>query len=168
MSEWFGYVPQECFLFTGTIRDNIAKGNSGASDEEILTASKRAGLHEYIIDFPDGYGTEVGEAGQRLSGGMRQRLTIARGLLGDPPILILDEPSSNLDRSGEAELAETLETLAQDHTVLLITYSPGLLAVCRQVLIMQKGRIVRSGRPIDVVPQLVAGQMPAPLLREQA
>jgi len=112
--------------------------------------------------------TEVGEAGQRLSGGMRQRLTIARGLLGDPPILILDEPSSNLDRSGEAELAETLETLAQDHTVLLITYSPGLLAVCRQVLIMQKGRIVRSGRPIDVVPQLVAGQMPAPLLREQA
>ena len=168
MSEWFGYVPQECFLFTGTIRDNIAKGNSEATDEEILVASKKAGLHEYIIDFPDGYGTEVGEGGQRLSGGMRQRLTIARGLLGDPPILVLDEPSSNLDRSGEAELAETLENLAQDHTVLLITHSPGLLVVCRQVLIMQKGRIVRSGRPIDVVPQLVAGQVQPPTLREQA
>jgi ATP-binding cassette subfamily C protein LapB len=168
MASWMGYVPQEVFLFEGTVRDNIAKGHIGATDEEIIAASKKAGLHELIIDFPDGYATDIGEAGSHLSGGLRQRLSIARALLGDPPVLLLDEPSSNLDREGEQELAQTLNELAADHTVIVISHSPGLLAMCKQVLVMQKGRIVRSGRPIDVLPHLLQAAIQPGDLRRHA
>lgn len=168
MAGWMGYVPQEVFLFEGTVRDNIAKGLPGATDEEIIHAAKLAGLHDLIIDFPDGYSTDIGEAGSHLSGGMRQRLSVARALLGDPPVLLLDEPSSNLDREGEQELAETLNKLAEDHTVIVISHSPGLLAVSKQVLVMQKGRIVRSGRPVDVLPHLLQAAIQPGDLRRQA
>ena len=91
-------------------------------------------------------------------GGLRQRISITRALLGDPPIIFLDEPSSNLDREGEQELVATLKTLAVDHTAIVISHSPALLSACDQVLVMQRGRVVRSGRPEDVLPpQLLVG-----------
>ena len=158
IASWMGYVPQELFLFTGSIRDNIAKGAANATDYEILEASRKAGLHEYVIDYPDGYDTDIGEAGRRMPGGVRQRITIARAYLGDPPILLMDEPSSNLDREGEADLCATLKDLTKDHTILVVTHSSSILAVSDQVLVMQKGRVVRAGRPQDVLPQLVAAQ----------
>ena len=176
MASWMGYVPQDAFLFSTTIRDNIIKGHPDATDEEIVKAAKLSGLHEFVIDFPDGYGTDIGESGRTLSGGLRQRLTITRALLGDPPILILDEPSSNLDRDGETELVGTLKKLAENHTVIVISHSPSLLSSCDLVLVMQKGRVVRSGRPDDVLPPtmltrpLVSGPPPTtlPTLRRQA
>ena len=152
MASWVGYVPQDAFLFSTTIRDNIIKGHPEATDADIVAAAKLSGLHAFVIDYPDGYGTNIGEGGRTLSGGLRQRLTITRALLGDPPILILDEPSSNLDRDGEQELVGTLKSLAVDHTVIVITHSPSLLSSSDLVLVMQRGRVVRSGRPDDVLP----------------
>ena len=170
LARWMGYVPQESFLFSGNIRDNLTKGFPTATDEQIVAAAKRSGLHEFVIDYPDGYATDIGESGRTLSGGLRQRISITRALLGDPPILMLDEPSSNLDREGEQELVATLMDLAQDHTVIVISHSPSLLSACDQVLVMQKGRVVRSGRPEDVLPQqlLMGGTTPQLAIRRQA
>jgi len=168
MALWIGYVPQETFLFTGTVRDNLVKGRPEATDDELVEAAKKSGLHDLVIDFPDGYATDIGEAGARLSGGMRQRLSIARALLGDPPVLLLDEPSSNLDREGEMELMETLNGLAENHTIIVISHAPGVLSQCRQVLVMQKGRIVRSGRPLDVLPHLLGTNSAPPIYQRQA
>ena len=123
IASWMGYVPQELFLFTGSIRDNIAKGATDATDDEVLEASRKAGLHEYVIDYPDGYDTDIGEAGRRMPGGIRQRMTIARAYLGDPPILLMDEPSSNLDREGEEDLCTTLKEIAKEHTIIVVTHS---------------------------------------------
>ena len=151
-------LPQESFLFSGNIRDNITKGFPTATDEEIVAPAKLSGLHDFVIDYPDGYATDIGESGRTLSGGLRQRISITRALLGDPPIIFLDEPSSNLDREGEQELVATLKTLAVDHTAIVISHSPALLSACDQVLVMQRGRVVRSGRPEDVLPpQLLVG-----------
>jgi len=122
-----GYVPQECVLFSGTIRDNIAQGKPDASDEEILAAAEAAGVHQFVVALPDGYATDVGEAGSLLSGGMRQRMAIARALVGDPPVLMMDEPSGSLDRQAEEQLRATLQDLAKDHTVIIVTHSPVLL-----------------------------------------
>ena len=158
VAAWMGYVPQDLFLFTGSILDNIAKGAPDATDEDVLEASRMAGLHEYVIDYPDGYATDIGEAGRRMPGGLRQRITIARAYIGDPPILLMDEPSSNLDREGEADLCTTLKEIAKDHSIIVVTHSSAILAASDQVLVMQKGRIVRAGRPQDVLPQLVSAQ----------
>ena len=154
LARWMGYVPQDMFLFAGSIRDNIAKGKPDATDEEVLRAARLAGLHAHVIDYPDGYATDIGEAGRVMPGGVRQRLTIARALMGDPPVLLMDEPSSNLDREGEADLCRTLTELAKDHTVIAVTHSPAILAASYQVVVMQKGRAVRAGRPQDLLPQL--------------
>lgn len=170
MASWMGYVPQDAFLFSTTIRDNIVKGHPDATDEQIVAAARLSGLHDFVIDYPDGYGTNIGEGGRTLSGGLRQRLTITRALLGDPPILILDEPSSNLDRDGETELVSTLKNLAVDHTVIVISHSPSLLSSCDLVLVMQKGRVVRSGRPDDVLPPSMLSRplQVVPQIRKQA
>ena len=157
MAAWMGYVPQDTFLFTGSIRDNIAKGHPDATDDEIIAAARRCGLHDHVIDLPDGYGTDIGEAARRLPGGLRQRVAIARAFIGNPSILILDEPSSNLDREGEQELATMLRDHAEaGHTVIVVTHSTGMLMSSHQVLVMQKGRLVRAGRPEDVLTQMAA------------
>src|SRR5262249_29684045 len=128
LSGWIGYVPQEPVLFAGTLRDNIVKGAEGVADDAaIVRASSLAGLHQAGIDLPKGYATEIGEAGALLSGGFRQRVVIARALVRDPPVIVLDEPSSNLDRQAEEELRQGLIELARDHTVIIATHSPTLL-----------------------------------------
>ncbi len=163
LAEWIGYVPQECVLFSGSIRDNLVVGRPEASDEEIVRAAELTGLHGRVVDLADGYGTEVGEAGGRLPGGLRQRIAITRAVLGDPPVVLLDEPSSNLDREGEADLVAALATLAKDRTIVVVTHSPGLLAACRIVLMLDHGRLARVGPPHEVVPEIVA--KPAPPVR---
>ncbi len=154
LAGWMGYVPQDTVLFAGTVRDNIAKRRPDASDAEILTASEEAGVHRFIIDMPDGYATEIGEAGQRLSGGQRQRIAIARALVGDPPVLLLDEPSSSLDRQAEQELRKTLVEISKERTIIIVTHSPILLAACTQLVALDRGKVALSGPAKDILPKL--------------
>ena len=157
LATWIGYVPQECFLFAGTIRENIAITNPEASDEEIVRAATLAGVHEYVIDLSDGYATEIGEAGSRLSGGQRQRIAIARALLPDPPILLLDEVSGNLDMQAEIALRDTLSELARDHTIVVVTHTPVLLRACNAIMVLERGRIAMGGPTQEILPRLFGG-----------
>ena len=154
LADWIGYVPQESVLFAGTVRDNVAHRRPDSDDEEVVRASTAAGVHHFIIDLPDGYATDIGEAGRRLSGGQRQRISIARALIGDPPVLLLDEPSSNLDRQAEQELRETITKLGRERTVIVVTHSPILLAACDNLVALDKGKIALAGPAKEILPRL--------------
>lgn len=156
LASWIGYVPQECALLHGTVRENLVFSRPEASDDEIITACKATGVHDTIIDLPEGYGSDIGEAGRRLSGGQKQRLTISRALLGNPPVLLLDEPSGSLDRQAEEELRDLLAKLAKDHTIILVTHSPVLLGACANMIVMDHGRVALAGPTKDVLPKLAA------------
>ncbi|WP_240492835.1 peptidase domain-containing ABC transporter [Candidatus Terasakiella magnetica] len=154
LASWIGYVPQECALLHGTVRENLAFSRPEATDEEIIAACEATGVHETIIDLPEGYGSDIGEAGRRLSGGQKQRLTISRALLGNPPVLLLDEPSGSLDRQAEEELRDLLAELSHDHTIILVTHSPILLGACANMIVMDRGKIALAGPTKDVLPKL--------------
>ncbi len=154
LAGWMGYVPQETLLFDASVRDNIAYGAPGCTDDEILAASQAAGVHHAIVDMPDGYATGIGEAGSRLSAGQRQRIAIARALVGNPPVLLLDEPSASLDRQAEEDLRTTLTELAATRTVVVVTHSPVLLPACRDVVVLDKGHLAAFGPAAEVLPRL--------------
>lgn len=166
LAAWIGYVPQECTLFAGTLRDNIAIRMPGATDEDVADAAKAAGAHAHIVDLPDGYGTEVGEGGLRLSAGQRQRIAIARALVGDPSVIVLDEPSSNLDREAEHDLRRTLAALGERHLVIVVTHSPILLGACQTIVALDKGKIALAGPAEEILPRLLGAgrkQDPTPV-----
>lgn len=154
LARWIGYVPQEASLISGTIRDNIARNEPGVPDEQVMQAAKLVGVHEFIVDTVDGYATNVGESGSQLSGGQRQRLAIARALLHDPPLLLLDEPTSNLDIKVERHLCGVLSRLATNHTVVVVTHSQVLLSACENIIVMSGGRIVGKGPSKELIPRL--------------
>ncbi|CCQ73428.1 peptidase domain-containing ABC transporter [Magnetospira sp. QH-2] len=158
IASWVGYVPQELVLFAGTVRDNIIHRYPDATDEEIVSAAQAAGVHDVIVDLPDGYASQIGEAGRRLSGGMRQRMAIARALIGDPAVLLFDEPSGSLDRQAEEELKSTLKRLSKDHTIILVTHSPVLLSACDNLIALDKGRVAIAGPAKEILPRLFGGQ----------
>jgi len=162
LADWLGYVPQESVLFAGTVRDNITSRMPNASDEEVIKASTEAGVHEFIIDLPDGYATEIGEAGGRLSGGQRQRIAIARALVGNPPVVLLDEPSSSLDRHAETELKNTLIEIAKTRTVIMVSHSPTLLSACDYLYALDRGKLALAGPAREVLPRLFGGKAPPP------
>lgn len=153
LAAWIGYVPQETMLFTGSIRDAIAQGAAGdeVSDEAIILAARRACVHDIIMDMPDGYETDVGEAGGLLSGGVRQRIAIARALVTDPPVIVMDEPSSNLDTEAEQKLAQSLRDLSAERNVILVTHSTALLRAARSIIVLERGRIAASGPAAQVM-----------------
>jgi ATP-binding cassette subfamily C protein LapB len=152
---WIGYVPQDCFLFAGNIRDNIARFDPSIDDARILAAAVTAGVHAFASDLPQGYATEVGEGGQRLSTGQRQRIAIARALVSDPPILLMDEPTGNLDAQAEENLGQQLRALARNHTIIIVTHSPNLLPICDSITMLAKGQIAMAGRADQVLPKLL-------------
>ena len=117
-----GMVQQEVYLFSGTVKDNIAYGKPGAKEEDIITAAKQAGAHDFIMKLPNGYDTYIGERGVKLSGGQKQRLSIARVFLKNPPILILDEATSALDNESELLVQRSLEKLAKGRTTFTIAH----------------------------------------------
>jgi len=157
LARWMGYVPQECVLFDGTIRDNIAQGMPHANDEEIVHAARTSQAHSLIAKLPDGYGTLVGEAGSLMSGGARQRIAIARAVVNDPSVLVMDEPSGSLDQQAEESLRDSLTELAINRPVILVTHSPILLQACANLIIMEAGKIRASG-PTKKVMALLAAQ----------
>ncbi len=161
LAGWMGYVPQEYVLFAGSIRDNIAHRRPDAADEEIIRASVLAGVHAVIVNLPDGYATDVGEAGRRLSAGQRQRIAIARALLGDPPVLLLDEPTTGLDAESTLDLRTTLTKLAADRTVVIATHSPQLFPICRTIVEMERGRLLYALPPEQALPLILGLGRPA-------
>ena len=138
-------VLQDNVLFEGTIRENIEIGKPGASMEEIIEAAKRAYVHDTIMSLPDRYDTEVREQGKNFSGGQRQRLAIARAVLRDAPILILDEPTAALDVEAEAEVMHALDTLVVGRTVLMISHRLSTLGNVEEIIVLKDGRIVEQG-----------------------
>lgn len=140
-----GYLPQDVDLFDGTIAENIAR--LGVVDPEaVVAAAQRAGIHELILSFPQGYDTVIGESGNRLSGGQRQRVGLARALYGLPALCVFDEPNSNLDDAGEAQLVQALLHLRQmQRTAVIITHKPSILGHVDKIMVMQQGQVAFLG-----------------------
>ena len=146
LREHVAYVGQDVFLFRGTIRDNIAFGRPGASEDEIVAAAKGAYAHDFIMAFPRGYDTQVGEHGLQLSGGQRQRIAIARALIKNAPIILLDEATAALDSESELQVREAMEHLFQGRTTLAIAHRLHTVAHADRILVVEDGQVVESGR----------------------
>lgn len=145
-----GYLPQDIELFEGTIAENIARF-AQLDSNKVIAAAQSTGLHEAILRLPKGYDTPIGEAGSMLSGGQRQRIGLARAVYGNPVLIVLDEPNSNLDDAGEAALVNTVQQLkANGKTVLLITHRPGALALADKLVVLSDGKVQAAG-PRDQV-----------------
>ncbi len=140
-----GMVQQDVYLFSGTIRENIAYGKPGASEEEIMEAARRANIHEFISELPDGYDTFVGERGARLSGGQKQRISIARVFLKNPPILILDEATSALDNESERWIQKSLEELSEGRTTITIAHRLSTIRNADEIIVITEDGIAERG-----------------------
>ena len=145
LREQIGLVQQDVYLFCGSIRENIAYGRPDASMEEIIEAAKKANIHEFIMELPDGYETFVGERGTRLSGGQKQRISIARVFLKNPSILILDEATSALDNESERFIQQSLEELAKDRTTITIAHRLSTIRNADEILVVAENGIVECG-----------------------
>ncbi len=147
------FVPQDVILFGGSIKENIAYGKSGASDEEIIAAAKKANAHEFVERFPEQYETIVGERGIKLSGGQRQRIAIARAILKDPAILILDEATSSLDSESEQLVQEALENLMKGRTSFVIAHRLSTIRNADKIILIDKGIVSESGTHNELMNQ---------------
>jgi ATP-binding cassette subfamily B protein len=146
-----GVVMQESYLFPGTIRDNIAYGRPEATLEEVLAAAQAANAHSFIVNFPDGYDTYVGERGQRLSGGERQRIAIARAILHNPKVLILDEATASVDTETERMIQGAIENLVEGRTVFAIAHRLSTLRNANRLVVIDDGRIAELGTPEELL-----------------
>ena len=145
------YVSQDIFLFSGTVRDNIAMGRPGAGEAEIIAAAKAAHAHDFIVSFTQGYDTPVGEHGLQVSGGQRARITIARAFLKNAPILLLDEPTSALDSESEHEVQRALDDLRASRTTLVIAHRLQTVIAAEKICVVDGGQIVETGRHDELV-----------------
>jgi ATP-binding cassette subfamily B protein len=165
------YVGQDVFLFRGTIRDNIGYGRAGASEAEVIAAAKAAHAHDFIMMFPRGYDTPVGEHGLQLSGGQRQRIAIARALIKNAPIILLDEATAALDSESESHVQAAIAELCKGRTTLVIAHRLSTIMHADRILVVENGTIAESGRHEELLRrggryaafyrlQLIAGQAP--------
>jgi ATP-binding cassette, subfamily B, bacterial MsbA len=139
------FVSQDVFLFRGTIRDNIALGRIGATEAEIVEAARRANAHDFILSFAEGYDSSVGEQGTQLSGGQRQRIAIARAMLKNAPILLLDEPTAALDSESEREVQTALDALRVGRTTMVVAHRLQTIVGADRIYVIEKGRAIESG-----------------------
>jgi ABC-type multidrug transport system fused ATPase/permease subunit len=156
-----GLVPDDPFLFSATVRENIAYARPEAFEEEVVDAARRAGIHDFIAELPDGYETRVGERGLTLSGGQRQRIAIARALLKDPRVLILDDATSSVDASTEAEIKRALRELMEGRTTFVIGHRLSTIALADEIVVLDEGGLAARGTHDDLVER-------SPLYREIA
>jgi ATP-binding cassette, subfamily C, bacterial LapB len=156
-----GYVSQDNYLFFGTVRDNIAFGAPHVDDATVLRAAALAGVTDFLRNHPLGFDLQVGERGMGLSGGQRQAIVIARAVLLDPPIILMDEPTSNMDNSTEALFKRRLEQILPGKTLLLVTHRSSLLSLVDRLIIVDNGRVVADGPKEDVLNALKQGQIRA-------
>jgi len=148
---YVGYMPQTVELFSGSVRDNIARF-AEPDDRALVEAARMAGAHELILSLQQGYDTDIGPGGARLSGGQRQQIALARALYGDPAFVVLDEPNANLDRCGEDALAGVLSTLkARGVTVIVISHRPNVMREVDKMLVLDRGRVVMFGPRDEVI-----------------
>ncbi|MGH3612446.1 MAG: ABC transporter ATP-binding protein [Pseudonocardia sp.] len=146
LRELVGVVAQDTYLFHGTVRDNLVLGREGVAVSQIEAAARAACAHEFICALPRGYDTVIGERGLKLSGGERQRISIARALLKDPPVLVLDEPTSSVDAANEAEIQRALEGLTRGRTTLVIAHRLSTVRHADRIVVLDNGRVLESGR----------------------
>jgi ABC-type multidrug transport system fused ATPase/permease subunit len=144
-------VLQETFLFSGTVRENLRFGRGTATDAELEAAAIAANAHEFIVRLSEGYDTEVGERGVKLSGGQKQRLAIARALLANPRILILDEATSSVDSFSEFLIHQALDRLMDGRTTFIIAHRLSTVRNATQILVLEDGRIVESGTHVELL-----------------
>jgi ATP-binding cassette subfamily B protein len=164
LAQHVGMVTQEATLFHSSIRDNLRFARPDASQSAIVAACRAANIHDFISALPDGYETIVGERGYRLSGGEKQRLALARVILKDPAVILLDEATSHLDSQSEALIQEALARVMEGRTSLVIAHRLSTVLVADQILVFQDGRIVERGRHADL---LAAGGLYAELFVTQ-
>jgi ATP-binding cassette subfamily B protein len=164
LGEIVGMVTQETYLFNTSIRENLLYGNPGATDEQLVKAAKAAFIHDRVMELPDGYGTLVGERGYRMSGGEKQRLAIARVVLKDPRILILDEATSSLDTSSERLVQEALRPLMRGRTTIAIAHRLSTILAADVIFVLDRGRVVERGTHEEL---LRAGGLYATLYEQQ-
>jgi ATP-binding cassette subfamily C exporter for protease/lipase len=156
-----GYLPQDIELFAGTIAENIARFGE-LDPNKVIEAAKLSGVHDLILHMPEGYETKVGDGGAGLSGGQKQRIGLARALYGDPTLIVLDEPNSNLDDVGELALAKSIEQLRQrKKTVVIISHRPSIIRVTQKLMLLQNGAIAAYGPTDKVLEALAKAQSPA-------
>jgi ATP-binding cassette subfamily C protein len=149
--EHVGYLPQGIELFSGTIKDNIARMSDKVDPEKVIETAKMCGAHEMILRFPEGYDTDIGLGGSNLSGGQRQRIGLARAFYGNPKVVVLDEPNANLDEAGELALAGALEEAKKRKiTAIVISHRPSILSVVDKIMVIKDGRIISYGARDEV------------------
>jgi ABC-type protease/lipase transport system fused ATPase/permease subunit len=154
LGQHVGYLPQDIELFADTVAANISRFQEGRDGEAIL-AARMAGVHEMILRLPAGYDTQVGEGGTTLSGGFRQRLGLARAVYGDPSLVVLDEPSSNLDAEGDAALTDCITQLKQrGTTVVIISHRPSTIGVVDKILVLRDGIAEMFGPRTEILTRL--------------
>jgi ATP-binding cassette subfamily C protein LapB len=159
LRRFIGYVPQDITLFRGTIRENIILGSPEVEDERILRAAELAGVSQFAGKHPKGFDMEIGEQGRGLSGGQRQSVAMARALLHDPPILVLDEPSSSMDNRTETRMKTNLKNLLAGKTLVLITHRGSLLDLVERIIIIDNGAVVADGPRDQVLSAMKSGQI---------
>ncbi len=161
LRENIGYVPQESTLFYGDIRENIAYRQTLVDDKEMLRVASVAGVNDFVNTHPQGYGRVIGERGESLSGGQRQAINLARGLVGRPPIVLLDEPTTAMDNATEAKLLERLRTELADRTAIIVTHKTALLNLADRIVVLDSGKVVADGPKEAVLAALQKGQIRA-------